>query len=246
VRFLLALTFLLSAQLPPQAARVQEYLDQHRSAWQKQWQALDVSPRMAEAIVYPEVLRYTVIRDIIEHTLNYGAYVSLGTKAVDFSVGRFQIKPSFAEKLEKAWMESGLYKQYDLRFDTGDDRRARKARILRLQKEKWQVRYVGIFLRLLYWSYGSKDAQGRWVQSGLETLPIEEQLRLAATAYNCGCAWPMAGHGDLDALRKHVKDKTFHFELGSGKYKLGSNEPAPHYCYADLAWEWYRQIVKQK
>ena len=194
-----------------------------------------MDPAIAEAVVWPEMERYQRLQDYMETAANYGTYITTGG-GPDFSIGVFQMKPSFIAALEKAWMRSGLARKYELWFDTADNATARRIRISRLMKEEWQVIYLGVFLRLLYHSYGSYDKQGEWVQAGLETLPAEEQVRLAATAYNRGCVWPAAGYGDLDRLREHAAEKHFH-------YALIPSAATERYCYADLALAHYREIA---
>ena len=149
------------------------------ASWQDVWRSFDVDPQIAEAVVWPEMERYYRLQDVLETAANYGTYITTGG-GPDFSIGRFQMKPSFVEEMEKAWMASGLARPYELWFDTADNATARRIRITRLQKEEWQVIYLGVFLRLLYYTYGSRDKRGEWTQDGLETLPIEEQVRLAA------------------------------------------------------------------
>ena len=119
-QLLLLAAFLLFSDFPPQAEKAEKYIAEHRTQWYAEWRSLDVSPEMAEAVIWPEILRYSVIRDIIENTLNYSTYIRLGSSGFDFSVGRFQIRPSFAERLEKAWMKSGLASRYNIWFDTQD------------------------------------------------------------------------------------------------------------------------------
>ncbi|MBR5703157.1 MAG: hypothetical protein IKX45_02780 [Bacteroidales bacterium] len=177
--------------------------------------------------------RYSRWKDAMETTANYGAYVTSGG-GPDYSIGRFQMKPSFVEELEKAWMRSGLARQYNLWFDTADNATARRIRITRLQKEEWQVIYAGVFLRLLYASYGSYNKKGERTQDGLETLPLEEQVRLAATAYNRGCIWAAPGYGSLDRLREHAGEKHFHYALIPSRHTR-------RYCYATLAWKHYKK-----
>jgi len=196
-----------------------------------------VDPYLAEAVVHPEMERYSRLRDVLETAANYGSYISSGTAGFDFSIGPLQMKPSFAEALEKAWMSSGLARQYGLWFDTADNAAARRVRISRLQKVEWQVIYLGAFLRLLYYTYGSYDKRGEWTQDGLETLPVEEQLRLAATAFNRGCIWAAPGYGELDDLRAHAHEKHFH-------YALIPRKNTRRYCYANLALAWYKKIKK--
>lgn len=203
-------------------------------SWQETWRSFDIDPLLAEAVVWPETERYRKLQDLMETAANYGAYINSG-KGPDYSIGIFQMKPSFVEELEKAWMRSGLARQYELWFDTADNATARRIRISRMRKEEWQVIYVGVFLRLLYASYGSFDKKGERTHDGLETLPIEEQVRLAATAYNRGCVWAAPGYGDLDSLREHAAEKHFHFAVVPSRHTR-------RYCYATLAWRHYKAI----
>ena len=53
------------------------------------------------AIVYPELLRYNYIQDFIETSGLELLYMHYGAKTADFSIGHFQMKPSFAEHIEK-------------------------------------------------------------------------------------------------------------------------------------------------
>ena len=193
---------------------------------------------MAEAVVWPEVERYSRLQDALETAANYGTYITTGG-GPDFSIGLFQMKPSFVEAMEKAWMRSGLARKYELWFDTADNATARNIRISRLQKEEWQVIYVGVFLRLLYASYGSVNKKGEHTQDGLETLPLQEQVRLAATAYNRGVVWAAPGYGDIGLLREHAEEKHFH-------YALIPSARTKRYCYATLAWKHYRKICTIK
>ena len=205
-------------------------------SWYEVWRSYDVDPLIAESVVWPEMERYSRLQDLIETSANYGTYIVSGG-GPDYSIGLFQMKPSFVEELEKAWMRSGLARQYELWFDTADNATARRIRISRLQKEEWQVIYVGVFLRLLYASYGSVDKNGTWRQEGLETLPVEEQVRLAATAYNRGCPWAAPGYGDLDALRTVAGEKHFHYALVPRRHTR-------RYCYATLALRHYKTLQR--
>lgn len=207
-------------------------------SWQETWRTFDVDPLIAEAVVWPETERYRKLQDLMETAANYGSYITNG-KGPDYSIGIFQMKPSFVEELEKAWMRSGLARKYELWFDTDDTATARRIRISRMRKEEWQVIYVGMFMRLLYASYGSFDKNGERTQDGLETLPIEEQVRLAATAYNRGCVWAAPGYGDLERLREHAAEKHFHYAVIPSRHTR-------RYCYATLAWRHYKRIAGRR
>ena len=142
------------------------------ATWYDTWQSFDLDPLLAEAVVWPEMERYSRLQDLMETAANYGTYITTGG-GPDYSIGIFQMKPSFVEAMEKAWMRSGLARKYELWFDTDDTVTARRVRISRMQKEEWQVIYVGVFLRLLYASYGSCNKKGEHTQDGLETLPVD-------------------------------------------------------------------------
>ena len=206
------------------------------AAWYDVWRSFDVDPLIAESVVWPEMERYSRMRDMMETAANYGTYITTGG-GPDFSIGIFQMKPSFIEAMEKAWMSSGLARKYSLWFDTDDTVTARRIRISRLQKEDWQVIYVGVFLRLLYAVYGSVNKRGEHTRDGLETLPVQDQVRLAATAYNRGVVWADPGYGDISALWKHAGEKHFHYAIIPSKHTR-------RYCYATLALKHYKKFSK--
>ena len=206
--------------------------------WYEVWRSFDVDPLIAEAVVWPELERYGRLQDLAETAAVYGTYITTGG-GPDYSIGPFQMKPSFVENLEEAWMRSGLARRYNLFFDTARTVTARRIRISRMQKEEWQVIYVGVFLRLLYASYGSYNKKGEHTQEGLETLPLEDQVRLAATAYNRGCVWAAPGYGDPERLREHAREKHFHYALVPTRHTR-------RYCYATLAWKHFNKISPQR
>ena len=196
-------------------------------SWRGIWRSYGVDPAIAESVIWPELQLYSSLRDKMETAANYGG--------MDLSRGIFQMKPSFVEELEEAWMRSGFARKYNLSFDTSDTSGARRARLGRMNEDEWQVRYLAIFLRMLYLSYGSFDKSGDRVQNGLDALPVEEQVRLAANAYNRGCSWTEAGRGCVDSLRVNADAELF------------PRVVIPHpgtrqYSYSRLAVEHYKEI----
>ncbi|MBR5905240.1 MAG: hypothetical protein IKZ51_02135 [Bacteroidales bacterium] len=202
--------------------------------WQEIWQAMGVNPVIAESVVWPEYMMYSYWQDWLETSAVSSTYVTSGS-GFDFSIGVFQMKPSFVEKLEHAWMQSGLAQVPELQFDISDNRSAREARLSRMQCADWQAVYLALFLRLLYISYGSFDSTGAKIQEGIDTLPVSEQVRLAAAAYNSGCLWPSAGLGDLESLRSKASWTGF-------PRSLLPSPSARKYCYASLAREHYLEV----
>lgn len=228
--------FLLLAapSLDDDAASV--YCEQHRAEWRAVWEQFGVQPEVAESVIFPELIRYSIFQDKMETGAVKSLYVTKGTGGCDFSIGRFQMKPSFAETLEKRWMRSGLARQYNLYFDTKDNETARRIRISRLEDEEWQCVYLAVFLKMLYLDYGSFDKNGEHTQDGLDTLPIREQVRLAAAAYNRGCRWVNAGYGPLEELRARSHEKQFHTAIIP-------NKSTKRYVYGDIAVRHFREIT---
>jgi hypothetical protein len=62
-----------------------------------------ISYPLAIAVIFPELVRYSALRDKMEITLLKALYINLGEDYANFSIGQFQMKPSFAEIIrEKA------------------------------------------------------------------------------------------------------------------------------------------------
>ena len=231
---ILSLSIVLAApSLKDDAASA--YCEQHRAEWALIWDELGVPSDLAECVVFPELIRYSIFQDMMETGAVKALYIKKGSDGCNFSIGRFQMKPSFVEALEKRWMRSGLARQYELYFDTKDDETARKVRINRMETEEWQCIYVGMFLKMLYLDYGSTDKHGNHSQEGIDTLPIKEQLRLAATAYNRGCRWVNPGYGPLEEIQAVAHERHFHTAFAPTK-------KTKRYVYADLALKHYKAI----
>jgi len=60
-----------------------------------------ISYPLAIAIIFPELVRYSALRDKMEITLLKALYINLGENYANFSIGQFQMKPSFAEMVRE-------------------------------------------------------------------------------------------------------------------------------------------------
>ena len=78
----------------------------------------------------------------MEQAALQGLYVTGGKERANFSIGLFQMKPSFVEQVEAAWMKSPLRHEYRLYFDLKDHREQRRRRLERMQDEQWQCVYL--------------------------------------------------------------------------------------------------------
>jgi hypothetical protein len=135
-----------------------------------------VNTNLVKGIVFPEYIRNSVFSGMMEEQALGLSYVEFGSNAVDFSIGQFQIKPSFAKKLEIAVSENKALKvKYpDLCINHKLEKTQRLIRFNRLKDLNWQTRYVCCFIDYCLVKYD------------LNKLSEIEQLKFLATAYNVG------------------------------------------------------------
>jgi hypothetical protein len=104
------------------------------------------------SIGFPELIRYSMWQDMIETKANEILYVKKGKPASNFSIGRFQIKPTFVEKLEDYINADSLLLQklgYIVSFDNQEYWEQRKERLERLKSYKWQLKYIIAFCQVV-------------------------------------------------------------------------------------------------
>lgn len=183
--------------------------------------ALDLPPagaRIALSVVFPELIRFSALEDDIQVRGLKVLYVQYGRSYANFSVGRFQMKPSFAETLEAdAARLFGRRERAALHlpaFERGDTPALRERRVRRLDDLAWQVRYLRLFMLVMGKRYPAA-ARSR----------SEDTLRFYATAYNTGYA---AGEA---AIRRRFGRRLFH---------VARFAPAETYDYADVALSCFR------
>lgn len=170
--------------------------------------------KLAVGIVFPELVRYSALKDKMEIGLLKTLYVNLGNDYADFSIGIFQMKPSFAETIRD---ESPTYlgRRSGITFKTvaayDDIKDYRKSIIKDLEDPESQVIYLISFIQI---------CEKKFNLNRLEELSL---LKFLATAYNFGI--------DKKALEiVHMTDKKFF------STKLIS---ADKYSYADISIFWY-------
>lgn len=176
--------------------------------------------RIARAVVFPEVIRYSVLADAIQVRALKVLYVQYGKGFLNFSVGIFQMKPAFAESLESDWASLFTTRERSEAgvpgFDRSDTREARRRRVARLDDPAWQAVYLGLFMRIMDRLY-----------AGVSLAGAEERVRFYAAAYNSGYR---AGER---AIRKAMAGKDFHTALLFPRARL---------CYADVSAYYYAHL----
>jgi len=122
----------------------------------------------AMAIVFPEMLRYNTLSNEAEIQVLRSFYIKLGKQYADFSIGYFQMKPSFVETLE-----AKLGKKVT---DTPENR---EKRLDKLMSTEGQLGYLKDFWQIMKQLYPK-----------LSEKKANEQVRFLASAYNYGFLAP--------------------------------------------------------
>lgn len=173
------------------------------------------------AIAFPELLRYSPTQDLIESKALELLYARYGSEdGIDFSIGYFQMKPSFAEKLENYVIGKEKFNCFKnlYQYKSQDIISLRKERINRLKNFSWQISYLNCFYHVI------QDRFPDYVHKN--TI---EKLRFFATAYNRGFH-----HGEKEIL-KWFNFKTFpHGEIFFA-------EKHTQYNYAEIAIYFYQK-----
>ncbi len=180
-----------------------------------------ISYPLAVAIIFPELVRYSALRDKMEVTLLKALYINLGDEYANFSVGQFQMKPSFAEMIrdqapDVLGRRSGI--EFEDKSEYDDIKNFRKSIVTDLEDPKIQMNYLVAFLKIC--------------EKNFKTNRKDEIDRLSflATAYNYG-------FDKTAAQIESMIDKKFF------NTKLFKTE---NYCYADVSLFWYKQFLAGK
>jgi hypothetical protein len=139
--------------------------------------AFNIPRKELKAIVFPELIRYNSFVNALEVESLKFLYVTEGKDYADFSVGYFQMKPSFGEMIEcDAFnlLPAKFRKESGWKYNVTDDEASRKARVKRLSNVRQQM----IYLCALYKLCENRFRSNRYSP--------EERVKLFATCYNAG------------------------------------------------------------
>lgn len=180
-----------------------------------------VPPAEALPIVFPELIRYSAVWDRMEVTGLIVLYIRFGNAYADFSVGHFQMKPSFVVELEKEAPQYLTPKEIGLmcpELQHGEDTNgARAKRVNDLTYTLSETRYLALFYKICLAKF-----------SELEQASSSDRLRFLATAYNCGFQWPK-GYISQQMSKKH-------FPLSNGWFHGTCN-------YASVSLAWWKESI---
>lgn len=190
---------------------------QEKDILKEESRATDCNWKTVAAVTFPEFIRYDQVRNLLEEEALYLGYVNGGAGLVDFSIGRMQMKPSFAEQVEEHLLEHPeVFLKSNIPSYDPEGGPVRRQRLERLQSFAWQVRYACAFVHLMTHRFPF-----------LEEQPYEEQVAFLSAAYNLG---PKA---DEATIRKWMQTEAFPY---------GSRFKGEQLCYAEVASEFHETI----
>jgi hypothetical protein len=181
----------------------------------------NISYSFAAALIFPELVRYSALRDKIEISLLKTLYINLGEEYADFSIGPFQMKPSFAEQVHKKVrsLRDREIKNMFADITAFEDLKQYRASIVAaLEDQKSQFNYLIAFIKICEFNH-----RKNWKDE-------IEKLKFFATAYNCGL------------------DKSFDYIEVMSEKKFFSTRlvKAEVYSYSDISIYWYTLNSKTK
>lgn len=172
----------------------------------------------AIAVIFPELVRYSALRDKMEITLLKALYINLGEDYADFSIGQLQMKPSFASEI-RAESAEYLKKRSGINFKSASDfdniRNYRKSIVTELEDVKTEFSYLIAFYKI---------CERKFRTSRMDT---DDRVRFLSTAYNFGI------DKDPEQINKISTGRYFHTKIF---------KPDDTYNYSDISLYWYNKF----
>jgi len=180
-----------------------------------------ISYPLAIAVVFPELVRYSALRDKMEIALLKTLYINLGDEYANFSIGQFQMKPSFAELIREQ-AHSAIGRKSGILFRSRSDYETiinfRKSIVSDLENPEIQFNYLVAFFKICEKNYK------------LNKNDEVASLKFYATAYNYGI------NKSADQIRSMIAKKYFNTKLFKTE----------NYSYADVSLYWYLNYLQNK
>ncbi|MES0488695.1 MAG: hypothetical protein ABUK01_01805 [Leptospirales bacterium] len=189
----------------------------------QQLKGYGADPDILVPVIFPELIRYSLIQDEMETTGLKIFYVNYGEDYADFSIGYFQMKPSFAENIESYFIkhprkECTTLRQYS-KSEKNLQKSIRRQRVRRLENPSWQTYYLACFYHIVQDKFSNK----------LASFNTVKKIAFFAAAYNAGF---QADFKTILAFR----NKRF-FPNGA----MGFSE---QYNYSDIAVDYYENYIR--
>lgn len=197
-----------------------EKIVSENEAWIKEKASkFNIDYRVAVSVVFPELVRYSALRDKMETAMLKTLYINLGDEYADFSVGQFQMKPSFAGDINKSIdkiRDRRLRRLFRKQSSFDNIREYRSSIVRDLESIERQFDYLIAFIKICEHEYP------------LNMMTDEERIKFLASAYNCGL---LKGE---DYIRSMEGKKFFSTKL----------VPSENYSYTEISLFQYRRYVR--
>ncbi len=199
--------------------QAKSYLEKYAQNFSNIAKINGANAQMMQAIVFPEVMRYNEVYDGMQIESLKVLYVEWGNDYADFSIGHFQMKPSFAVQVEQKM--NAVFTETEIKnlgfaalLQTNEDEQ-RTLRVQYLENTAWQIKYLLAFVKICDQRFQHKN----WIDEN-------EKLRWYATIYNRGFQLT-----DVE-IEKHSTEAAFYLSKGM---------PEKKYCYAAIAQYFFAQ-----
>jgi hypothetical protein len=190
---------------------------ERNSRWSDTLTKDGLDPGFALAIIFPELIRYSSIADYIEVKGLEVLYVQYGRNYADFSVGLFQMKPSFAERIESDIIKYSLINKFpslsSLKPELAETPVFRRERIIRLKDEYYQLLYLEAFIRIMDTLYPDPVFHSS-----------DDKLIFYSTAYNTGY---------------FKAEEVIREEITRERFYLGMVAASVKYSYSDISLSYF-------
>jgi hypothetical protein len=174
------------------------------------------------SIPSPEIVRYSLLQDKMETLALEVFYENFGKNYANFSVGCFQMKPSFCEEIEQFIVTNNNFSCYEglIEIKGKDAIEIRKKRIERLRNVEWQLKYLSLFYLICEAKY-----------QHINFNSLEDKIKWYATTYNVG----------IQSSDEKIKRW---FEIPMFSYASGFNETKCFYWKQAI--EFYKEMNRKK
>ena len=203
---------------PKESEKANRFFVEYKEDFEKAGKNVGLSAEFLYAIVAPELSQYGYLSNKMETYALKVMYVQGGTAYANFSIGFFQMKPSFIEQLETFLVTKGyeeLKKEFShCLFIDSDSRQARVERVDRLNNIEWQMKYLTLFCAIVNKRFGA-----------ISFANEEERLRFYASAYN-------SGFHKTERQIKEMETKAFFPRVSTEKFN-----------YSDVAVGFYNEVI---
>lgn len=201
---------------PKECQAAKQFFVEHKTEFEQAGKSVGVSAEFLFAIVAPEVSQFVYLRNKLETYSLKVMYVQGGKAYSDFSIGYFQMKPSFIEQMEEFLAADSVFiaKFSECLFLEPNSRQARVVRVDRLNTVEWQIKYLTLFCALVNKRFGT-----------VSFADEDEKLCFYCSAYN-------AGFYKTENEIKKIGEKSFFPHFSRHKFR-----------YSNVAFCFYKRVA---